>query len=331
MFLKGKRMNRAEFYNYIEERLTTLAYRIERRGSLNILDYHVHSEYFYRDFFNLLYGWQLKDLNEKKQNIEAIDLADDTNKIIIQVSATNTREKIDGALSKPLLQDYQSYTFKFISIAKSAESLKGKTFNVPQGISFDPQSDIYDVNSVLREIRSFDIDKMNLVYDFIKKELGYETQTIKLESNLTSIIRLLSKEDLSITNSISVEKEFDIDRKINFNNLSVSKALITEYKIYQTTVDKIYAAFDKMGQNKSMSVLSKIHKIYLELNEKSTGDALYQSITERIKTETLNSNNLDSSISVEELDLCIDIIIVDAFIRCKIFENPEKYNHATTR
>lgn len=324
-------MNRAEFYNYIEERLKTLASRIDCRGKLNILDYHVHSEYFYRDFFNLLYGWQLEDLNEKKQNIEAIDLFDDTNKIIIQVSATNTKAKIEGALSKPLLRDYSGYTFKFISIAKSVEKLREMTYSIPQGISFNPQADIYDVDSVLRGINSLGIDNMKSVYDFIKKELGYETQTIKLESNLTAIIQLLSKEDLSVTNSISVEKEFDIDRKIDFNNLSVSKALITEYRIYQTTVDKIYAAFDKMGQNKSMSVLSRIHKIYLELKDKSTSDVLYRSITKGIKSEILISNNLDTSIPEEELDLCIDIIIVDAFIRCKIFENPENYNHAITR
>ena len=26
----------------------------------------------------------------------------------------------------------------------------------------------------------------------------------------------------------------------------------------------------------------------------------------------------------EELEMCVDILVVDAFMRCKIFENPEK-------
>ena len=54
-------MNRADYYNYIEEKLVVLGRRIELRGKLNVLDYHIHSEYFYRDFFNLLYGSILED------------------------------------------------------------------------------------------------------------------------------------------------------------------------------------------------------------------------------------------------------------------------------
>ena len=34
---------------------------------------------------------------------------------------------------------------------------------------------------------------------------------------------------------------------------------------------------------------------------------------------------------MEELQMCTDILVVDAFIRCKIFKNPEGYNHVITR
>ena len=36
-------------------------------------------------------------------------------------------------------------------------------------------------------------------------------------------------------------------------------------------------------------------------------------------------------IPYEELEMCVSIIVVDAFIRCKIFKNPEGYNYAVTR
>jgi hypothetical protein len=35
-------------------------------------------------------------------------------------------------------------------------------------------------------------------------------------------------------------------------------------------------------------------------------------------------------IPYEELEMCVDILIVDAFVRCKIFKNPEGYNHVIT-
>ena len=35
-------------------------------------------------------------------------------------------------------------------------------------------------------------------------------------------------------------------------------------------------------------------------------------------------------IPYEELEMCVSILVVDAFIRCKIFKNPEGYNHVVT-
>ena len=75
-------MNRVKYFNYIEKKLTELACSINLRGKLNILELHNHSENFYAYFLNKLYGWDLKNLNIFKSNVEAIDLIDNTNKII---------------------------------------------------------------------------------------------------------------------------------------------------------------------------------------------------------------------------------------------------------
>lgn len=321
-------MNRADYYNYIEERLTNLSYRIENRGQLNILDYHVHSEHFYRDFFNLLCGWKLKNINDFQQNTEAIDLVDVENNIVIQVSATNTKGKINDALSKIPIDRYDRFTFKFISIAKTAKNLKNKTYTIQPGITFNPQTDIYDLTDILRMINSLKIEEFKQIYNFIWKELGTETTTLRLESNLTTIINLLSKEDLSNV-GVSSLNSFEIERKIEFNQLSNSKALIVEYNIYQGTVDRIYSSFDLMGQNKSTFVLNRIRKIYLDNQSKQSGDALFQFIANEIKKIITSSANFDM-MTEDELELCVDILVVDTFIRCKIFENPRNYNYATT-
>ena len=51
---------------------------------------------------------------------------------------------------------------------------------------------------------------------------------------------------------------------------------------------------------------------------------------DKITEKVLNSKNY-VEISAEELEFCVGIIVVDAFIRCKIFKNPEGYNYVTTR
>jgi hypothetical protein len=323
-------MQRADFYNYIAERLMTLSWRIESRGRLNILDYHLHSENFYRDFFNLLFEWELENLNDSKQNAEGIDLIDRNNKIIIQVSATATKAKIDASLDKPLLKDYDDYTFKFISIARSAENLKGKKYSIQDNLRFNPQDDIYDVDTVLKVINNLSIEKLTDVCEFIRKELGYSSESPKLKSDLTTIIVILAKENLSKIDAEYSLNSFDIERKIEFNNLEASRLLIEDYKIHYQTVDSIYSTYDKMGQNKSLAVLNVFRREYVDNFTNCNGDELYKIITNNIIGKIKDTHDF-GNLSNEELILCVDILMVDAFIRCKIFENPNNYDYAFTR
>ena len=95
-------MNRQTNFNFIKEKLSLLATHIEMSGGLNILDLHLHSENFYLHFFNLLFGWELQNLNAVQKNAAGVDLVDTSNKIIVQVSATATKQKIESALAKNL-------------------------------------------------------------------------------------------------------------------------------------------------------------------------------------------------------------------------------------
>jgi ribosomal protein L4 len=77
--------------------------------------------------------------------------------LIFQVSSTSTKQKIESALSKKIIEDYSSYTFKFISISKEATDLRSKTYDNPYSISFNPLTDIYDITSLLNVILTKEI------------------------------------------------------------------------------------------------------------------------------------------------------------------------------
>lgn len=322
-------MNRNLYFNYIDEKLHILASRIETRGKLNLLDIHLHSENFYLHFFNLLYGYKLENLNSKLQNIEAIDLIDHTNKIVVQVSATCTKQKVESALDKKILDGYKNYSFKFISISKDASELRKKTFKNPYSLSFSPTNDIYDIVSVLNEILSKQAREQKDIYKFIKSELGNEIDIIKLDSNLASVINILSKETWDESNKSDSVNSFEIGRKISFNDLIDSKGIIDEYCVYYKKVDEKYSEFDSLGSNKSNSVLATIKREYLKLKNTGTSDLVFLTVIEKIKDKVLESSNF-IEIPIDELELCVDILVVDAFIRCKIFENPQNYNYATS-
>jgi len=322
-------MNRNIYYNYIAKQLHILSSRIETGGKLNLLDLHVHSENFYRHFFNLIYCYKLENLNTKLQNVEAIDLIDHKNKILIQVSATSIKQKIELALSKDIIKNYNGYTFKFISISKDSSDLRKKNYANPHSINFTPTQDIYDIVTILKDIQSKNIDEFKAIYDFIKKELGGEVDFVKFNSNLATIINILSKEQWDEANQITAENSFEIDRKIKFNDLKNAKDTIKEYCVYYPRIYEKYAEFDTMGVNKSNTVLASIKRDYSKFKNKDDADSIFASVIDSVKNKVLNSSNYEE-IPIDELELCVDILVVDAFIRCKIFENPGGYNYATS-
>lgn len=323
-------MNRPDYFNVIEERLNLLALRITSRGKLNILDFHGHSENFYQFLLHEVYEWDVKNENDVKQNIEAIDLIDHTNKLVFQVSATASKQKIESSLSKGSIQSYKGYTFKFVSIAHDTDELRKKTFKNPHGINFNPITDIIDKNTILSKIRGLSIKDQERIYKFIKTELVIEIDPLKLESNLATVINILSKEDWNMKETLGEVNSFEIDRKISHNRINSAKIIIDDYSLHYCRVDKIYAEFDSQGSNKSNSVLSTIRQEYAKLKNNFSNDELFFAIISKVQDKVLNSSNY-TSIPFDELEFCINILIVDAFIRCKIFENPKNYNYAIAR
>ena len=185
-------MNRSLYFNYIESHIGALAFRIKSRGKINLLDLNIYSETFFADMMNIIFSYNLRNLNAVIQNAEGIDLVDDVNKIIMQVSATSTKQKVEKSLSKKKLNEYKDYRFRFIAIIEDANKLRSETYKNPYNVAFDPQNDIIDISYILKIINNMSIDGIRNLYDFIRKELGNEPDIVKIDSNLTTIINILN-------------------------------------------------------------------------------------------------------------------------------------------
>lgn len=273
-------MNRSNYFNYIEEKLQLLGLRIAQRGKINILDLNIYSETFFADLLNILLNLELINLNVFKQNVEGIDLVDINTKTIAQVSSTCTKQKIENSLSKEIFKKYVGYRFKFISIAKDAAKLRNDSFANPHGALFSPVDDIIDIGTVLNIILNMSIDDQKKLYEFIKKELGTEIDIVKVDSNLATIINILASQNLNEVVESPEINSFEIERKIDFNDLESVKDTINDYKIYYQKLDEKYSEFDRAGANRSLSVFQIIRKQYqvLQNESKSSQDVFYRII-----------------------------------------------------
>ena len=315
-------MNRASYFNYIEDKLNFIVFRIKERGKLNILDLNIHAENFFAGLCNIIFDFELQNLNYINQNIEGIDLIDENNKILIQVSSNCTKEKIENSLNKKIYLNYRDCSYKFILIGKEVnKSLKKYKFSNPYNIKFNPEEDIWDINSLLKEILKLDIKKQIELFEFIKLELG-GINDMNIETNLAKVINILY-EKLEFNFSSPEIIKFAIEDKIKFNKLENIRGFIDEYKIYYWKIDGIYNEFDKEGKNKSYFLLQSFKREYIKLkNSEEDSSAIFYAIIDNAIKTVLNSSNYEK-IPFEELETCIYILVVDAFVRCKIFENPE--------
>lgn len=57
---------------------------------------------------------------------------------------------------------------------------------------------------------------------------------------------------------------------------------------------------------------------------------MFLSIIDNLIDIIIKSRNY-IEIPYDELEMCVSILVVDAFTRCKIFKNPEGYDYAVAR
>lgn len=318
-----KPMELKRLTSIITSRLAYLSSEVRLSGSMNLLDSNVLLEDVFKEILNITYGLKLQNANLIKQNIKAIDLIDCSSKTIIQVSSDNSKAKVQTSLDKIEQPKYEGYTFKFVCISKGVSHLKKHHFNVPEGISFNAEKDSYDDKRILRDVLAKDIDTIRNLASYLEKSILPATADERRPSVITYVINRLADEPLAEIAVNPDTKSFDLKPKIDFNSLKKWRDIISEYTVFSLLVDKIYRAYDEQGVNKSFAVLSSLHDLYLNLASELTGDALFDKLLESVYDIVNKDYEYNESLTREELQMNIKIVLVDAFVKCKIFKKPE--------
>ncbi len=318
-------MNRDIYVTKIKTLLNILKGEIKDSGKLNLLDINVHAEDFYRDLLNLIYCWQLQNMNQWNQNAAGGDLWYDDGKIVIQVSSTATKDKIQSSIDKLSAEQFAGYRFKFLRIDGDVIKLRKESYDTHDDIAFDPSVDIIDISTLLKDIIHLGIDSLIKVYELCVKEIiPLDTPKIT-ETDLAVVVKALA------TNVKDWSKErrpieFDVEKKIDFNHLEGKKRLINDYKLYIGKLNAVYGEFVDNATDYSFIIIQNLSDMYSRYLGQYESNALFDKIVDETRVVALNSRSAED-IPVDRLNVCINVIVVDAFIRCRIFEDPEGYSY----
>lgn len=318
-------MNRDIYVSKIKTLLNILKGEIKDSGKLNLLDINVHAEDFFRDLLNIIYGWQLQNMNQWNQNAAGGDLWYDGGKLVIQVSSTKTKDKIQSSIDKLSAEQFSGYRFKFMRIDGDVVKLRKESYNTHDDIVFDPSDDIIDLSSLLNEIAHLGIDSLRKVYDLCLKEIIPLDMLKVSETDLAIVVKALA------TNVKDWSKErrpieYDVEKKIVFNHLEEHRRLINDYKLYIGKLNAVYDEFVDNGTDYSFIILQNLSDMYSRYLNQFESNALFEKIIDEAREVALNSRSAED-IPVDRLNVCINVIVVDAFIRCKFFEDPEGYSY----
>jgi hypothetical protein len=181
------------FLKNIEHGITYLEVSTRNRGRLRLFDQHIIAEDFVAKLLNIIYGYNLINLNSKDKLYAAIDLGDDNKKVCFQVTSTspeNQRKKIKETIRKFIKKEkYKDFiSLKFLFLGNKQEEYR-KGFDTQNLFTFDPKKDVINLQDLIDELSSLPDEKLEQLNHLIESEPFYK-------NNLSAEMQILQQRDI---------------------------------------------------------------------------------------------------------------------------------------
>lgn len=148
-----------------------LTKRIATLSSLHYYDINTSSENFFKRVLNLVYGWELSNLNEEKMNATAIDLYDDKSKIAVQVTSDDSAGKIHETIKKYIENKYQEKYDRLVFLVMVMDKNYTVEFDKDKIVGFDKKRDIITCQRLIEDISKLESEKIQEITNYLEFEL----------------------------------------------------------------------------------------------------------------------------------------------------------------
>ncbi|MFA9440825.1 SMEK domain-containing protein [Uliginosibacterium sp. sgz301328] len=211
-------MNRIDYHKKIIAALSWLKTQVEMHNSLSLTDINHGAEDFYCGLLNLVYGYNLININISDQNAAAIDLGDEQNRISIQVTSTSALSKTKYTVEKFIEKELYKKFDKLLILNIVKKTNHASTRIGGPEYCIDTKTDILDVEDLIKKITSNpDVQKLKSIADFLDSELSLPTQQSLPNEVLTilGIIEYISDEKHEDAGTGYLEEPIPADKIYN--------------------------------------------------------------------------------------------------------------------
>lgn len=220
-------MNRIDKSKEVKNYLMELERNIEYETCANLFDINKHCENFYCGLLNIIYGYDLKNINAEVKGFTAVDLIDDKNGIYIQVTSDNSTDKVQTTIDKFIKTGFYKKGKLLLLIISGKKKKYRKSFNTQGKFTFNSSKDIIDNRDLLFKISNLPIDQINQVLKYLKSELDSKYTFInpdsyekvpKIETNFFSNRLVCKASDYKEDKYFSKYKALQIETVLKDNN-----------------------------------------------------------------------------------------------------------------
>lgn len=164
-------LSRGKLLGEILDGLSQLSFSLKTRGQVGLYDLNRYCEDFAKDLLNIVYGYELVNLNEERHNEPGIDLGDRKNRVAFQITSNKKKSKIKETLEKISDEHKERYDKFKIFILSTKQSSYSIPDNLKEVTNFNETEDILDFPDLESKIVSLPVEKIKLVYDFLQENL----------------------------------------------------------------------------------------------------------------------------------------------------------------
>ncbi len=181
---------------------------------------------------------------------------------------------------------------------------------------------LYDVKALKSMKREHEI--------IIRKRIAGKNLISKYPSALNTVISSIGQKLVAGVQDDEPISAPDPEKKIKFNNIIEYKPIIDTYKVYQGKLSKIYQEIERQGSTRKEYILKNINTLYLREKGKYSGlaeiqanaDNILRNVEKALWDLIEHSNNRNEEMPFEAVQMGVLIVMVDAFMRCEILEEP---------
>ena len=163
---------RLKFATDISDLLNVLAEIVRTRSRAGLADANHILETIIERLFNELFGWNLVNLNTKQTSYPTVDLADDNQRVAIQV----TSQDDPGKIKKTIVSAYKNNlaaSYSRLIIFFLLPKQPNYKFSQP---SNGPRIEVWDITDLLKIMQELDLTVLERASTILAKEMGQVPQ-----------------------------------------------------------------------------------------------------------------------------------------------------------